>query len=225
MNLKRIRRLYREERPSVRWRGGRGRGLGTRTSAPGRSVRISRGASTLFRMRRPVAGGSRCRAWSTTSCRTRWRQCWKPRPAALGWCANSTAGDAAQGGKRPVAGQCPPATIGSDNGTELTSVAGRRRAAERGVEWRSLAPGGPQHDAFVESVNGRLRKAWLNEHEFRSLAEARSLVGSWLEDDTRVRPHGSLGAGTPGNPARYNSRQKDRVRALRYPRAPFPLPG
>ncbi len=57
----------------------------------------------------------------------------------------------------------------SDNGTESTSNAILRWQEERGVERHSIAPGKPMQNGFVESFNGRLRDACLNEHLFASL--------------------------------------------------------
>jgi putative transposase len=86
-----------------------------------------------------------------------------------------------------------PAMIVSDNGTELTSNAVLRWAAERGIEWHYIAPGKPMQNAFVESFNGRLRDECLNEHVFTSLDEARRIVEAWRIDYNTVRPHGRLG--------------------------------
>lgn len=82
--------------------------------------------------------------------------------------------------------------IVSDNGTELTSPAILRWQKERGVEWHYIAPGKSRQNGFVESVNGRLRDECLNEHQFSSLAEARTLIGAWRIDDSTCRPHTSL---------------------------------
>ena len=86
-----------------------------------------------------------------------------------------------------------PAMIVSDNGTELTSNAVLRWAAEQGIEWHYIAPGKPMQNAFVESFNGRLRDECLNEHVFATLAEARRIVEAWRIDYNTVRPHGRLG--------------------------------
>ena len=86
-----------------------------------------------------------------------------------------------------------PAMIVSDNGTELTSNAVLRWAAEQGIEWHYIAPGKPMQNAFVESFNGRLRDECLNEHVFTTLAEARRIVEAWRVDYNTVRPHGRLG--------------------------------
>ena len=50
-----------------------------------------------------------------------------------------------------------PATIVSDNGTELTSNAILEWADQRQVGWRYIAPGKPQQNGFSESFNGKLR--------------------------------------------------------------------
>jgi hypothetical protein len=68
-----------------------------------------------------------------------------------------------------------PHTIVSDNGTELTSNAVLRWAAER-VSWHYIQPGKPVQNAFIESFNSKLRDECLNEHFFFGLVEARHLI-------------------------------------------------
>ena len=48
------------------------------------------------------------------------------------------------------------ANTGSDNGTELTSLAILRWAQECAVDWHYIAPGKSTQNAFIESFNGRL---------------------------------------------------------------------
>ena len=60
MNLKKVYRLYREERLTVRKRGGRKRALGTRAPWRSRRSRTNDGRSTSCLMRWPAAGGSDC---------------------------------------------------------------------------------------------------------------------------------------------------------------------
>ncbi len=87
--------------------------------------------------------------------------------------------------------------IVSDNGTELTSHAILGWQEERAVEWHYIAPGKPQQNGFVESLNGRLRDECLNEHLFRSLPAARTIIEAWRVDYNTCRPHTSLGGLTP----------------------------
>jgi putative transposase len=89
------------------------------------------------------------------------------------------------------------AMIFSDNGTELTSNAVLRWAADQDIEWHYIAPGKPMQNGFVESFNGRMRDECLNEHVFMTLAEAQPIVEAWRIDYNTIRPHGRLGRFPP----------------------------
>lgn len=45
-------------------------------------------------------------------------------------------------------------------------------ASDRGIAVAFIPPGRPVENAFIESFNGKLRDECLNQHHFRSLAEA-----------------------------------------------------
>ena len=90
-----------------------------------------------------------------------------------------------------------PEEIVMDNGPEMTSRALDQWAYERGVKLRFIAPGKPVQNCYIESFNGRLRDECLNQHWFRSLADARQIVEEWRLDYNQARPHGSLGGLTP----------------------------
>ena len=60
MNIKKLRRLYAEEKLQVRKRGGRKRALGTRRPIIVPDQPTSAGAWTLSAMLLPMAGGSGC---------------------------------------------------------------------------------------------------------------------------------------------------------------------
>lgn len=112
-----------------------------------------------------------------------------------------------------IAGRGKLLMIGSDNGTELTSHAILRWQEERAVKWHYIAPGKPQQNGSVESVDGRLRDECLNEHLFRSLPAARSLIEAWRVDYNTCRPHTSLGGLTP-NAFAIRSRQDQNQNGL-----------
>ena len=95
-----------------------------------------------------------------------------------------------------------PATIVSDNGTELTSNAILEWADQRKIGWHYIAPGKPQQNGFSESFNGKLRDELLNETLFSSLADARAKLEAWRRDFNEVRPHSSLAYLTPAAYAR-----------------------
>jgi putative transposase len=90
-----------------------------------------------------------------------------------------------------------PEEIVMDNGPEMTSRALDQWAYERGVKLRFIAPGKPVQNCYIESFNGRLRDECLNQHWFRSLADAKQIVEEWRLDYNQARPHSSLGGLTP----------------------------
>jgi putative transposase len=96
---------------------------------------------------------------------------------------------------RIIAVRGKPKTIVSDNRTGLSSMAILQWS--RAVEWHYIAPGKPTQNAFVESFNGRLRDACLNETLFASLRQARIELVIWRQDDNHVRPHSAHGGRIP----------------------------
>lgn len=184
MNLKKLRRLYREEKLQVRRRGGRKRALGTR-----RPMLVPERPNerwSLDFVSDAFTDGRRFRILAVVDDFS--REC-----LAL-------IADTSLSGLRVVreldaiiALRGRPDTIVSDNGTELTSMAVLRWCQETAVEWHYIAPGKPMQNGFVESFNGRLRDELLNETLFSSLAEARSAITDWKEDYNNHRPHSALG--------------------------------
>jgi len=188
MNLKKVYRLYKEERLTVRKRGGRKRALGTRapmTMPQGVNQRWS-----IDFVQDALDDGRRFRILNIVDDFTR-------------ECLASVLDTSLSGVRvvRELDRLCflrgRPAMVVSDNGTELTSHAVLRWVEETGIEWHYIAPGKPVQNAFMESFNGRLRDECLNEHVFRSLSQARGIVEAWRIDYNTVRPHSSLGGIPP----------------------------
>jgi putative transposase len=95
-----------------------------------------------------------------------------------------------------------PAVIRSDNGKEFTGKAMLTWASRNGVALRLIEPGKPNQNAYVESLNGRLRDECLNEHWFMSLSHARSVIEAWRREYNEERPKRVLGGLTPAEYAR-----------------------
>ncbi len=55
----------------------------------------------------------------------------------------------------------------------------------------------PVDNAFIESINGRLRYECRNVNVFHSIEDAREKLEAWRIDYYTERPHGSLGDLTP----------------------------
>ena len=90
-----------------------------------------------------------------------------------------------------------PEEIVLDNGSEGTSKAMFDWSERTGVRLRFIEPGKPVQNAFVESLNGKLRDECLNLHWFSSLRHARTEVESWRIHYNTERPHSSLGYLSP----------------------------
>ncbi len=190
LNHKRLFRLYREERLTVRKRGGRKRAVGTRAplAVP---LRPNERWSLDF-VSDQLACGRRLRILTVVDDRA--REC-LALVADTSLCGVRVAREL----DRLVAERGRPTTIVSDNGTELTANAILSRADERRVAWHDIAPGKPIQNAFIGSFNGRLRDELLNEGLFRSLPHARAVLAAWRADYNTTRPHSRLGRLTPND--------------------------
>ena len=98
-----------------------------------------------------------------------------------------------------------PARITLDNGPEFRSTRLDAWAYEHGVALEFIQPGKPIQNAVMESYNGRMRDELLNQHWWRSIAEARDAVAAYREDFNEVRPHSALDNRTPGEFARRHA--------------------
>ena len=188
VNIKKVRRIYAEERLQVRRRGGRKRALGTR-----RPMVVPEGPNqrwSLDFVSDQFTDGRRFRILAVVDDFT--REC-------LGLVADTSLSGLrlTRELSRMTAARGLPGTIVSDNGTEMTSMAVLRWSQQAGVEWHYIAPGKPTQNAFIESFNGKLRDECLNETLFSSLREARNELEEWRTDYNRHRPHSALENLTP----------------------------
>jgi putative transposase len=188
LNRKKLYRLYKEERLSVRRRDGRKRALGTRAPMAipqDRNLRWS-----LDFVMDTLVSGRRFRILAVVDDFT--REC-------LGLVADTslTGPRVVRELDRIVEIRGRPHMIVSDNGTELTSNAILAWQQDHDIEWHYIAPGKPMQNAFVESFNGRLRDECLNEHLFINLKEVREIIEAWRIDYNTNRPHTSLNGLTP----------------------------
>ena len=188
MNLKKLGRLYREEKLQVRRRGGRKRALGTRRpmllpDAP--DIRRS-----LDFVSDALTDGRRFRVLAVVDDYS--REC-----LALVADTSLSGQRVARELDAVIARRGRLAMVVSDNGTELTSMAILSWRQRTGIEWHYIAPGQPIRNGFVESFNGRFRDEFLNETLFSSLGEARQKIRARQDDYNHHRPHTGLGNMTP----------------------------
>ena len=188
MNHKKLYRLYREERLSVKRRRGRKRARGSRTPLPGAAHPNARwsldfladsfGASRKFRILAVIDDCCRENLCLTADTSISGARVARELDALV-----------------RIYGK--PGCIVSDNGTEFTSRAILKWADKNEVPWHYIDPGKPQQNAFIESFNGSLRDELLNEEIFDTLDDARRKLALWRYDYNAVRPHSSLQNKTP----------------------------
>ena len=188
VNHKKLFRLYREEKLTVRRRGGRKRAIGTR--APMLIPLKPNERWSLDFVSDQLTDGRRFRILTIVDDCT--REC-------LALVADTSLGGVrvARELDQLIASRGKPKMIVSDNGTEFTSNAILGWADEAKVEWHYIAPGKPMQNGFIESFNGRLRDELLNEMLFSSLRHARAVLTIWQADYNGSRPHSQLGWQTP----------------------------
>ncbi len=187
-NIKKIHRIYKEEKLMVKRRKGRKKATGTRQPLP-KPDSINQVWSLDF-MSDAFTDGRRFRVLGVLD------QCSRE-------CLAITA-DTSLPGQRVVREldmlaqkRGKPKVIVSDNGPELTGRAVLIWAAQNNIDWHYIQPGKPQQNGFTESLNDKIRDECLNEHWFCNLTEAQKIIEAWRQDYNHVRPHSALDYLTP----------------------------
>jgi len=202
VNHKRLFRLYREERLTVRKRGGRKRALGAR--AP---MVIPQGANQRWSVdfvQDTLIDGRRFRVFAVVDDFT--REC-------LGLVTDTSLSGVrvARELTAIIEQRGRPCMVVSDYGTEFTSRAILAWTEDWSVAWHYIAPGKPMQNAFAESFIGRQRDECLNENLFRGLRHAREIIETWRHDYNHDRPHTSLAGLTPIEFATRSQRDEPRT--------------
>ena len=189
VNHKKLFRLYREEKLTVRRRGGRKRAIGTR--APMLIPMAPNERWSLDFVSDQLTDGRRFRILTVVDDCT--REC-------LALVADTSLSGAAGGaGTRPAHDRTRQAQDDCQRQRQRTHqqrhpAHGPTRPGSNGTTSRQAKP---IQNGFIESFNGRLRDEFLNETLFASLAQARAALERWRADYNNSRPHSKLGWKTP----------------------------
>ncbi|MBB4303183.1 putative transposase [Rhodobium orientis] len=188
LSCKRLFRLYREERLTVKKRGGSKRALGIR-----RPMTIPQHAN---------------RRWSldfASDTLTNGR-CFRilgviddfSRECLAAVLDNSLSGERVAHELDAIAERRGyPLMILSDNGTELISNAILALDEDRRIAWHYIALAKPMPNGLFESFIDRLRDECLNEQLFRSYRRPRDIIETWCVDYNLNRLHTNLGGLIP----------------------------
>ncbi len=90
-----------------------------------------------------------------------------------------------------------PKMIRVDSGPEFISNKLDAWCKDNKVELAFIQPGKPTQNAFIERLNGSLRRELLNAYIFRTLSKVRDKAYDWMEDYNPNRPHKALNYKTP----------------------------
>ena len=90
-----------------------------------------------------------------------------------------------------------PKMIRVDNGPEFISVKLDMWCKENKIQLIFIQPGEPTQNAFIERLNGTLRRDILNAYVFKTLNEFREVTKEWMYDYNNNRPHTALNNKTP----------------------------
>ena len=187
VNVKRVYRLYVEERLMVRRKRRkrlvRARGAEPRLTSPNQEWAMDFIVDGL-------ATGRMVRILSVVDAYT--REC-----LALEADTSLGSGRVTRVLERVIAERGRPENVRSDNGPEFTS----RRMIGWAEDWKvglvHIQPGRPMQNGHVESFHGRLRDECLNATWFRTLNDVRCTLATWREEYNCERPHSSLDYRTP----------------------------
>ena len=187
VNVKRVYRLYVEERLMVR-RKRRKRLVRERTAEPRLTAANQEWAMDFIVD--GLATGRRVRILSVVDAYT--REC-----LALEADTSLGSGRVTRVLERLIGERGRPENVRSDNGPEFTS----RRMLSWAEDWKvglvHIQPGRPMQNGHVESFHGRLRDECLNASWFRTLNDVRCTLAAWREEYNCERPHSSLDYRTP----------------------------
>lgn len=90
-----------------------------------------------------------------------------------------------------------PQMLRVDNGPEFISRRLDAWCKEHRVMLAFIQPGKPTQNAYVERLNGSIRRELLNAYVFRTLDEVRQKAREWQYDYNHHRPHRALGYRPP----------------------------
>ena len=185
VNLKRVYRLYRLERLTLRRKNPRRR-VSSRHRDDRPAVEAANQAWAMDFLGDALADGRKLRILAVIDLFT--RECLTIRVGT-----RFTSGQVSEVMAEVASGRGVPREVRVDNGPEFAGRMLDLWAHLNGVTLDFSRPGKPTDNGFIESFNGRLREECLNQGYFTSPEDAREKLEAWRVDYNEVRPHRALG--------------------------------
>lgn len=106
-----------------------------------------------------------------------------------------------------------PRAITVDNGPEFISKALAIWARENAVKLDFIEKGKPTQNAFIESFNGKFRDECLNQTIFFTINDAKEKIELWRKEYNEERPHSALQGMTPNEFANKEKIGREKIMA------------
>ena len=97
----------------------------------------------------------------------------------------------------PAGSRQASVTLTTDNGTQFTSFRFIETLNRLGITHRRTAYHHPEGNSYIERFHRSLKEEEVWTAEYRSLEEARTNIGRWIEEYNHDRPHRGVGNRTP----------------------------
>lgn len=107
-----------------------------------------------------------------------------------------------------------PCYLRSDNGSEFIARCLQDWLNEQGTKPLFIEPGSPWQNGKCESFNGRFRDECLNLEWFDSLREAQVVIEAWREHYNEERPHSALKYQSPRQFIQAWNNQQEALRKI-----------
>jgi putative transposase len=189
VNMKRVKRLWKQEGLQVRKKQKRKRRGGVTTLLPQRAKTVNHVWTVDFVHDRLSRGGN-LRLLSVVDEFT--RQCLSIRVER-----SLKSEDVRQTLELLFQDYGKPLYLRSDNGSAFVARCLQGWLAEHGTKPLFIEPGSPWQNGKCESFNGKLRDECLNMEVFDTLKEAQVVIEAWREEYNSFRPHSALNYQTP----------------------------
>jgi len=97
----------------------------------------------------------------------------------------------------PEGSRAASVTLTTDNGTQFTSARFIETLNRLGITHRRTAYHHPEGNSYIERFHRSLKEEEVWTAEYRSVDEARSSIGRWIEEYNHDRPHRGIRNRTP----------------------------